>query len=77
MVCFANDLKPLSLVAHQVKVHYALYDDGWSNAAREWYQCLSCSLDWRLEKIVGRQGWCVGCEYAADVHLACYGFLYH
>ena len=51
MACFADDLQSSSLVVHQAKIHYIVYDDSWSKTNRKWYWCLSCSLDWRLEKL--------------------------
>jgi len=77
MACFADDLQPPSLVVHQAKIHYALYDDSGSKAVREWYWCVSHSVDWRLEKVVGKQGWCVGWESLADLQVTFNGILYH
>ena len=77
MTYFADDLQPPSLVVHQAKIHYDVYDDSGSKTAMKWYWCVSDSVDWRLEKIVGRQGWCVGWESSADLQVVCDGILYH
>ena len=53
MACFVDDLQPSSLVVHEAKMHYGVYDDSRSKAAREWYWCVFHFVDWRLEKFVG------------------------
>ena len=35
MACFVDDLLPPSLVVHQVKIHYPMYDDSGSKVAWE------------------------------------------
>ena len=76
MACFADDLQPPSLVLHQAKIHYVVYDDSGSKKARKWYWCLSHSIDWRLEKIMGRRGWCVWWESLVDLQVVCNGIFF-
>ena len=37
MACFADDLQPSSLVVHEAKIHYDVYDDSGSKTVRKWY----------------------------------------
>ena len=77
MACFASNLQLVSLVVHEAKIHDVVYDDIGAKKARKWHQCLSKSLDWRLEKVVGWRGWCVWWESKGDIQVACNGILYH
>jgi len=70
MAYFASDLPPPSLVMLEVKIHYVVYDDSGSKTANKWYWCLSHSVDWRLEKIIGRRGWCIWWESPTHLQVA-------
>ena len=76
MAYFANDLQPSSLVVHEAKIHNAVYDDSRSKTTRKWYWCVSDSLNWRLEKIVGWRGWCVWWDCSTNLQVMCNDILH-
>ena len=59
MASSTSNLQYASLVVHEAKIHDVVYDDIGPKIARKWHWCLSKSIDWRSEKVVGRWGFSV------------------
>ena len=56
MACFVSNLQLASLVMNEAKIHDVIYDDIQPKTTKKWHWCLYQSVDWRLDKFVGRSG---------------------
>ena len=62
MACFSSNLQLASLIVHEAKIHGVFYVDIGPKTTKKCHWCLSKSLDWRVDKVVGWGGYCVcGC----------------